>query len=176
MVECPGNRSLTAATESDDDIDIVLVNGDKHQSSPVKANSEQESQDTPLRIINEWYDQQGHGDFVQHFDEAIRTQKLQLGNLSFRLFAEYLRSIVLPDFRYDDQTLMWWICGFKMFGSRWLRSMKGTPHKPNFATPSIPLFRLCVEPMSSTGVIGSDVPWLECPACNALTWVIAVTE
>ena len=26
------------------------------------------------------------------------------------------------------------------------------------------------------GVIGSDVPWLECPACNALTWVIAVTE
>ena len=27
-----------------------------------------------------------------------------------------------------------------------------------------------------TGVIGSDVPWLECPACNALTWVISVTE
>ena len=25
-------------------------------------------------------------------------------------------------------------------------------------------------------VIGSDVPWLECPACNALTWVITVTE
>ena len=23
-----------------------------------------------------------------------------------------------------------------------------------------------------TGVIGSDVRWLECPACNALTWVI----
>ena len=39
-----------------------------------------------------------------------------------------------------------------MFGSRWLRSMKGTPHKPNFATPSIPLLRLCVEPMSSTGL------------------------
>ena len=29
---------------------------------------------------------------------------------------------------------------------------------------------------TSTGVIGSDVPWLECPACNALTWVITVTE
>ena len=28
----------------------------------------------------------------------------------------------------------------------------------------------------SDGVIGSDVPWLECPACNALTWVITVTE
>ena len=27
-----------------------------------------------------------------------------------------------------------------------------------------------------TGVIGSDVPWLECPACNAITWVITVTE
>ena len=26
------------------------------------------------------------------------------------------------------------------------------------------------------GVIGSDVRWLECPACNALTWVITVTE
>ena len=26
------------------------------------------------------------------------------------------------------------------------------------------------------GVIGSDVPWLDCPACNALTWVITVTE
>ena len=26
------------------------------------------------------------------------------------------------------------------------------------------------------GVIGSDVPWLECPACNALTWVITITE
>ena len=30
--------------------------------------------------------------------------------------------------------------------------------------------------MHRTGVIGSDVPWLECPACNALTWVITVTE
>ena len=28
----------------------------------------------------------------------------------------------------------------------------------------------------SAGVIGSDVPWLECPACNALTWVITVTN
>ena len=28
----------------------------------------------------------------------------------------------------------------------------------------------------SAGVIGSNVPWLECPACNALTWVITVTE
>ena len=28
----------------------------------------------------------------------------------------------------------------------------------------------------SVGVIGSDVPWLDCPACNALTWVITVTE
>ena len=27
-----------------------------------------------------------------------------------------------------------------------------------------------------TGVIGSDVPWLECPACNTLTCVITVTE
>ena len=26
------------------------------------------------------------------------------------------------------------------------------------------------------GVIGSDFPWLDCPACNALTWVITVTE
>ena len=97
--------TLTAETESDDDIDIVLVNGDHHQSSPVKANSEHESQDTPLKIINKWCDQQGHGDFLQTFDEAIRTQKLQLGNLLFRLFAECLRSIVFF-FRYDDQTLM----------------------------------------------------------------------
>ena len=29
---------------------------------------------------------------------------------------------------------------------------------------------------SYAGVIGSDVPWLECPACNALTWVITVME
>ena len=27
-----------------------------------------------------------------------------------------------------------------------------------------------------SGVIGSDVPWLECPACNALAWVITVME
>ena len=27
-----------------------------------------------------------------------------------------------------------------------------------------------------TGVIGSNVPWLDCPASNALTWVITVTE
>ena len=26
------------------------------------------------------------------------------------------------------------------------------------------------------GVIGSDVPWLECPACNTLTWVITAME
>ena len=30
--------------------------------------------------------------------------------------------------------------------------------------------------VGGAGVIGSDVPWLECPACNALTWVITVTE
>ena len=27
-----------------------------------------------------------------------------------------------------------------------------------------------------TGVIGSDVPWLDCPASNAIAWVITVTE
>ena len=32
----------------------------------------------------------------------------------------------------------------------------------------------CIIP--GPGVIGSDVPWLECPAYNALTWVITVTE
>ena len=26
------------------------------------------------------------------------------------------------------------------------------------------------------GVIGSSVPWLDCPACNAITWIITVTE
>ena len=25
-------------------------------------------------------------------------------------------------------------------------------------------------------LIGSDVPWLDCPASNAITWVITVTE
>ena len=35
---------------------------------------------------------------------------------------------------------------------------------------------LLVFHFTGTGVIGSDVPWLECPACNALTWVITVTE
>ena len=44
--------TLTAETESGDDIDIMLVN-DQDQSSPVKANSEHESHDTPLKIINE---------------------------------------------------------------------------------------------------------------------------
>ena len=29
---------------------------------------------------------------------------------------------------------------------------------------------------SNNGVIGSDVPWLACPASNALTWAITVTE
>ena len=27
-----------------------------------------------------------------------------------------------------------------------------------------------------TGVIGSNVPWLDCPSSNAITWVITVTE
>ena len=71
--------TLTAETESDDDIDIMLVNGDQDQSSPVKANSEHESHDTPLKTINEWCDQQGHGDFVQNVDEAIRTKKTAIG-------------------------------------------------------------------------------------------------
>ena len=35
---------------------------------------------------------------------------------------------------------------------------------------------LVLTPTTGAGVIGSDVPWLECPACNALTWVITVTE
>ena len=29
---------------------------------------------------------------------------------------------------------------------------------------------------SKPGIIGSNVPWLDCPASNALTWVITVTE
>ena len=36
-----------------------------------------------------------------------------------------------------------------------------------------------LSPMSaivSAGVIGSDVPWIECPASNDLSWVITVTE
>ena len=85
--------TLTTETESDDDIDIVLVNGDQDQSSHVKANSEPESQDTPLKIINEWCDQQGHGDFVQHFDEAIRTKK----NCIWVIFrSDSLQSIYVP--------------------------------------------------------------------------------
>ena len=38
---------------------------------------------------------------------------------------------------------------------------------------------MCCPPVQISvisGVIGSDVPWLECPACNALTWVITVME
>ena len=51
--------------------------------------------------------------------------------------------------------------------------------------PAIKIIRKCITIYSEilvhaallrTGVIGSDVPWLECPACNALTWVITVTE
>ena len=30
--------------------------------------------------------------------------------------------------------------------------------------------------LTNAGVIGSDVPWLDCLASNALTWVITVTE
>ena len=33
-----------------------------------------------------------------------------------------------------------------------------------------------VPNITQTGVIGSDVPCPDCPACNALTWVITVTE
>ena len=40
---------------------------------------------------------------------------------------------------------------------------------------SIQNFCGCFYKMDA-GVIGSDVPCLECPACNALTWVITVTE
>ena len=43
--------------------------------------------------------------------------------------------------------------------------------KLQFPTPLI-----CHREVLDAGVIGSDVPWLECPACNALTWVITVTE
>ena len=83
----------TLTAETDDDIDIMLVNGDQDQSSPVKANSEHDSHDTPLKIINEWCDQQGHGDFVQNFDEAIRTKK----NCNWVIFrSDSLQSIYVP--------------------------------------------------------------------------------
>ena len=38
------------------------------------------------------------------------------------------------------------------------------------------IYNMSMTMWEDTGVIGSDVPWLECPACNALTWVITVTE
>ena len=39
------------------------------------------------------------------------------------------------------------------------------------------IVRICLScDQFIAGVIGSDVPWLECSACNALTWVITVTE
>ena len=36
--------------------------------------------------------------------------------------------------------------------------------------------KICNTHYFIAGVIGSDVPWLECPACNTLTWAITVTE
>ena len=90
----------------------MFVNEDQHQISPGATNCEPESQDTPLEIINEWCDQKGHGDVVQNFEKAIKTQKLQLDNLSFRLFAEYLRSIASYFFNIDVVD----ICGSKCSG------------------------------------------------------------
>ena len=42
--------------------------------------------------------------------------------------------------------------------------------------PAYPAYVVKKSEKDPDPVIGSDVPWLECPACNALTWVITVTE
>ena len=47
---------------------------------------------------------------------------------------------------------------------------------PSTSSENTPPLPTSPPPMESPGVIGSDVPWLECPAYNALTWVITVTE
>ena len=51
------------------------------------------------------------------------------------------------------------------------------PHHKKLAVTHLP--RRSGSPVcigTRTGVIGSDVPWLDCPAYNALTWVITLTE
>ena len=57
--------------------------------------------------------------------------------------------------------LSWWLIDYIRMNYIWLRHIFTILLHTNFF---------------NTGVIGSDVPWLECPACNALTWVITVTE
>ena len=86
-------------------------------------------------------------------------------------------ALVTPAFQpYSGETGKAWmasaygITGITAADSSLISSISGTERDDT--DEEICSFDLSIR----TGVIGSDVPWLECPACNALTWVITVTE
>ena len=90
--------------------------------------------DSRPNLIDRWTKEASEENFLDNFAYAIDNGILDKGNICFALFAELLRKLRAPgSFVYAESTLLWWLCGLKQYGGKWLTNMQGVPGHLNFA-------------------------------------------
>ncbi len=98
--------------------------------------NESNSKINKIQIIISWLENNGHDDLIDNWADAIEKDLLKAGNISFLLFNELLFYLTHPGkFQYSDNTLLWWLVGYKKYGARFLRDMNGLKEKINFVAP-----------------------------------------
>ena len=99
------------------------------------------------QVIGNWCAGQGFRKFLSHFKKAISSGTLRNGNIPLFLFAEVLKKQAKPNaLTYSDESLLWWIVGWKIFGERNLRAqyLNQSSWFPPGVVPSLTTLRSCV--------------------------------
>lgn len=105
----------------------VLVDKESQTDSSVLCNDAE---------MNQWLEEAGEQNLFENLKAAMTNGSLKQNNICLKLFCEFVRNLSSTRIVYTPETLLWWVTGLKMYGSGWLRLMKGTPEKPNFSVPS----------------------------------------
>lgn len=126
--------TATACCEHPTQIEVLIPSVDKSCQTDSSATSD-DAEKEQYRVIEEWLREAGEQKFMVNLKTAITNGTLKPTNICFKLFSELLRNLCSTRTVYTPETLLWWVTGLKMYGSGWLRLMKGTPEKPNFSVP-----------------------------------------
>ena len=99
---------------------------------PVRTDSASQTAQQPhimdISTMQHWLEQAGTHSFLDDLQSVIEQGLLSKGNICFHLFAELLKKLKNPNtFTYGENTLLWWLCGMKQYGGKWLRNMRGVP-------------------------------------------------
>lgn len=130
-------QSSTAQYEHTPHVEVAQsakagINKQSQTDNSVLYNDPEHNQ---YKIMEEWLEEAGEQDLIGNLKTAITSGKLQKNNICFKLFCEFIRNLCSTRVLYKPETLLWWVTGLKMYGSGWLRLMKGTQEKPNFSVP-----------------------------------------